>query len=99
MHWASVKTLKSQPNMSFHKKALIAFITFFLIYTVVGYLQLYATEPYLDNDSDFVLHGVTKQLMPFFALLMTSVIATAVYVIRWAWLLAKWLYRRRTHIA
>jgi hypothetical protein len=99
MHWASVKPLKSQPNMSFNKKALIAFIAFFLIYTVVGYLQLYATEPYLDNDSDFKLHGLTKQLMPFFSLLMTSVIAIAVYLIRWAWLLGKWLHRRRTQAA
>ena len=80
--------------MSFHKKALIGFIAFFLIYTVVGYVQLYVTEPYLDNDSDFVIHGVTKQLMLPFSLIMTSVLATAVYLIRWTWLLGKWLYRR-----
>ena len=81
--------------MSFHKKALIGLITFFLIYTVVGYVQLYATEPYLDNDSDFAIHGVTKQLMLPFSLLMTSVLATAAYLIRWVWLMGKWLHRRR----
>ena len=81
--------------MSFHKKALIGFIAFFLIYTVVGYVQLYITEPFLDNDSDFVIHGVTKQLMLPFSLIMTSVLATAVYLIRWTWLLGKWLFRRR----
>lgn len=69
--------------MSFHVKALIALIGFFLIYTVAGYLQLYAIEPYSDNDPDFVIHGVTKQLMPFFSLPMTTVLATAVYLIRW----------------
>lgn len=81
--------------MSFHKKALIGLIAFFLIYTVVGYVQLYVKEPYLDNDSDFAIHGVTKQLMLPFSLLMTSVLATAVYLIRWVWLLGKWLHRRR----
>lgn len=81
--------------MSFHKKVLIGLIAFFLIYTVVGYVQLYVTEPFLDNDSDVAIHGVTKQLMLPFSLLMTSVLATAVYLIRWVWLLGKWLHLRR----
>lgn len=80
--------------MSFHKKALIAYIAANLALIVLGYFQLYAAEPTLVTDRDLALNGVSRTVWPVISLFVTALLVTAAYVLRWLWLLRNWYSRR-----
>lgn len=69
--------------MSFHKKALIAFLLFHAVFTVgaliIGFSQ---TVPEPTNDQDMIIEGVWPYVVVLF-LLALSLVVLAVAYLKW----------------
>lgn len=69
--------------MSFHKKALLAFVIFHLIFTVGGVLvDKLQTHPEPTNDQDMIAQGVGLYVWVLFTLLLSLVGLGFAYLFR-----------------
>jgi hypothetical protein len=69
--------------MSFHKKALITFVIFHLVFTLGGLLaDGLQTHPEPTNDQDFIVQGVGLYVWVLFSLLVSLVGLAVAYSFR-----------------
>jgi len=69
--------------MSFHKKALITFVIFHLVFTLGGLLaDGLQTHPEPTNDQDFIVQGVGLYVWVLFTLLVSLVGLAVAYSFR-----------------
>jgi hypothetical protein len=69
--------------MSFHKKALITFVIFHLVFTLGGLLtDSLQTHPEPTNDRDFIVQGVGLYVWVLFALVISLFGLSAAYFSR-----------------
>jgi succinate-acetate transporter protein len=69
--------------MSFHKKALITFVIFHLVFTLGGLLaDGLQTHPEPTNDQDFIVQGVGLYVWVLFTLVISLVGLSAAYFFR-----------------
>jgi hypothetical protein len=69
--------------MSFHKKALITFVIFHIIFTLGGLLaDSLQTHPEPTNDQDFIVQGVGLYVWMLFTLVISMVGLAVAYSFR-----------------
>lgn len=68
--------------MSFHRKVLIGYVLFNVIYITLSLLNLEAPDRATTTDQDMVVYGVAKYVGPAAYLVSSGIVVVLLYVTR-----------------
>lgn len=69
-------------NMSFHKKVLIGYVLFNVVFITLNLLNLQSPDRATATDPDMISHGVAKYVVPAMLLISSGMVVLLIYAIR-----------------